>query len=257
MKIVACVKQVPDTTEISVDKETGLLNREKARAILNPFDAYAIETGLRVKEALGEGTVTALTMGPAAAKDVLYEAGSLGVDENLHLCDGAFRGSDTYTTAKILAAAVSRLGADLVICGKQAIDGDTAQVGPEMAQMLGLPSVEYVQKIREIHPGRLVVERMVETGVEVVQVKLPAVISVLKDIYEPRLPSFKLKRAAKKKEIPTWGVADLGLAEEQVGLNGSPTTVMRTFTPAPRGNCVILEGQDAEERLFAEIAAEV
>lgn len=244
MKIVACIKQVPDTVEITIDKETGVLVRDNVPAILNPFDAYAIEEGILIKDSCG-GEVTAITMGPQQAISVLHDAFSVGVDHAVHICDGAFRGSDTFVTAKILAAAIKKLGdVDLILCGKQAIDGDTAQVGPEIAELLGIPHVAYVKKIREVNDDAILLERMTETGIEVIQVKLPALLTVLKDINTPRLPSFKLKRAAKQKVIPVWGIQDLGLREEEVGLQGSPTTVMKTFTPEARGNCQMLSGPD-------------
>ena len=220
MKIVTCVKQVPDTVEVKIDPETGTLIRDNAPAILNPFDAYAVEESLLIKEKLG-GEVVALTMGPPQAREVLYEAYAVGVDIGVHINDRAVR-------------------------GKQAIDGDTAQVGPEIAEILGLPHVAYVKKIREVTDEKIICERMVETGIEVIEVKLPAVLTVLKDINEPRLPSFRLKRQAKEKEIPTWGIAELGLSEESVGISGSPTTVLKTFTPAMRGNCHMLNGSVEE-----------
>lgn len=255
MRIVACVKQVPDTVELKIDKETGVLIRDNVPAILNPFDAYAIEEGIQIKESCG-GEVIAVTMGPQQAIAVLHDALSVGVDHAVHICDGAFRGSDTFVTAKILAAAIKKLGeVDLILCGKQAIDGDTAQVGPEIAEFLGIPHVAYVKKIREVRENAIVLERMTETGIEVIQVKLPAMLTVLKDINTPRLPSFKLKRAAKGKEIPVWGITGLGLREEEVGLQGSPTTVMKTFTPEARGNCQMLSGsdQDIMDALFSQI----
>ena len=242
MKVVACIKQVPDTLDISVDRETGLLNRDKAPAVINPFDVYAVEEGLQIAEKTG-GDVTVLTMGPPAAIEVLHEAMGMGVQQAVHICDGAFRGSDTFVTSKILAAAIKKIeGADLILCGKQAIDGDTAQVGPEVAEFLGLPHVAYVKKIRQINEKSIVLERMVETGIEVIEVQLPAVLTVLKDINVPRMPSFRLKRQAKNQAIPVWGIAQLGLAEEEVGLSGSPTTVMKTFTAQARGNCEMLGG---------------
>ncbi len=250
MKIVTCVKQVPDTVEVKIDSETGTLIRDTAPAILNPFDAYAVEEGLLIREQLG-GEVVALTMGPPQAREVLYETYAVGVDLGIHINDRAARGSDTFATAGILAAAISKIGSvDLVLCGKQAIDGDTAQVGPEIAEILDLPHVAYVKKIREITEEKVVCERMVETGVEVIEVKLPAVLTVLKDINEPRLPSFRLKRQAKNREIPTWSITDLGLDESSVGIAGSPTTVLKTFTPAMRGNCHMLKGS-AEEMVSA------
>jgi electron transfer flavoprotein beta subunit len=257
MNIIVCVKQVPDTTEISIERETGLLMRDNAPAILNPFDAYAVEEGLRIAEQLG-GKVTALTMGPPAAAEVLREAMAMGVEEALHICDDAFRGSDTYVTAKILAAAIEKLGgADLILCGKQAIDGDTAQVGPEIAELLALPHAAYVKKIRRVTEKSIILERMVEIGLEIIEIQLPAVLTVLKDINIPRMPSFKLKREAKKRQLPLWGIEDLGLKEEEVGISGSPTTVMRSFTAEARGACEMLKGSDEEiiASLFAKLAA--
>jgi electron transfer flavoprotein beta subunit len=259
MKIVVCVKQVPDTVELTIDKETGVLVRENVPAILNPFDAYAIEEGVLIKDSCG-GDVTAITMGPLQALAVLHEAFSVGVDHAVHICDSAFRGSDTFVTAKILATAIKKLGGvDLILCGKQAIDGDTAQVGPEIAEFLGIPHVAYVKKIREVGKDAIVLERMTETGVEVIRVKLPALLTVLKDINTPRLPSFKLKRAAKEKVIPTWGLAELNLSENEVGLLGSPTTVMKTFTPKARGKCKMLSGSNEEiiTALFSEIESAI
>ena len=248
MKIVACVKQVPDTVEIKIDKKTGTLIRDNVPTILNPFDAYAVEEGLLIKEECG-GEVNVITMGPAQAVDVLYESYSMGVDNAGLICDKAFRGSDTYTTAHILAAAIQKIGnVDIILCGKQAIDGDTAQVGPEIAEILGIPHVAYVKKIRKVSKDSVVCERMIETGLEVIEVKLPAMLTVLKDINVPRLPSFKLKRRAKEKPIPTWGIEDLGIKEEAVGLQGSPTMVLRTFTPEAKGSCRMLNGS-AEEQI--------
>lgn len=253
MKIAACIKQVPDTLELSIDLETGVLIRDKAPAILNPFDTYAIEEGLLIKEKMG-GSVTAITMGPASAVEVLYEAMGMGADAGVHICDPAFRGSDTYVTAKILSSALKKLGGvDLILCGKQAIDGDTAQVGPEIAEMLGIPHVAYVKKIREVREDRIILERMVEIGIEVIEIRLPAMLTVLKDINLPRMPSFKLKREAKKTAIPLWGIGELGLSEDEVGLKGSPTTVMKTFTAQPRSNCHMLTG-DSEEMIQSLLA---
>lgn len=246
MKIAVCVKQVPDSLDVSIDRETGLLMRDKAQAVINPFDTYAIEEGLLIAQEKG-GSVTAVTMGPPAATEVLYEAMGMGVDCAVHICDGAARGSDTYATAKILAAAIRRIGdVDLVLCGKQAVDGDTAQVGPEIAEMLGFAHVAYVKKIRQVKENSMILERMVETGIEVIEVQLPAILTVLKDINEPRMPSFRLKRQARQKDLPVWGIAELGLNESEVGLSGSPTTVMRTFTAQPRGNCEMLKGSTDE-----------
>lgn len=205
MKIVVCVKQVPNTMEVKIDPKTGTLIRDKAPAILNTFDEFAIEESVQIREKLG-GEVVALTMGPPNAKEVLLDAYALGADLGVHVNDRAVRGSDTFATAGILAAAVKKIqDVDLVICGKQAIDGDTAQVGPEMAEILGLPHVAYVKKIREVTESEVVCEREIETGVEVIRVKLPAVLTVLKDINVPRLPSYRMKMEGKEKETPVWG----------------------------------------------------
>ena len=246
MKIVVCVKQVPNTMEVKIDPKTGTLIRDKATAILNTFDEFAIEESVQIREKLG-GEVVALTMGPPNAKEVLLDAYALGADLGVHVNDRAVRGSDTFATAGILAAAVKKIqDVDLVICGKQAIDGDTAQVGPEMAEILGLPHVAYVKKIREVTESEVVCEREIETGVEVIRVKMPAVLTVLKDINVPRLPSYRMKMEGKEKETPVWGIADLGLQENQVGMEGSVTTVRKTFTPDPRGNCRMIEGSEEE-----------
>ena len=246
MNIITCIKQVPDTTEINIDRETGVLIRDNVPAILNPFDTYAIEEGLSIKEKTG-GSVTSITMGPKAAIEVLYEALSMSVDNTIHICDGAFRGSDTYITAKILAKAIEKAGDyDLILCGKQAIDGDTAQIGPEIAEMLQIPHIAYIKKVLEVKDHSLVVERMVENGIEVIEIELPALLTVLKDINTPRLPSYRLKKKAKESVIPEWGLADLGLKEEEVGLSGSPTTVMKTYVPEIKSNCRILKGKPQE-----------
>lgn len=247
MKIAVCVKQVPDTVEIRIDKATGTLIRDSVPAILNPFDTYAVEEGVQIRERLG-GEVIVITMGPLQASEALYEACGAGADSAVHICDRTVRGSDTFVTANVLAAAVRKLGGvDLILCGKQAVDGDTAQVGPELAELLGIPHVAYVKKIREVTKNFVLCERMVETGVEVIKAGLPAVLTVLKDINTPRLPSFKLKRKAKQNGATVWDIAALGLSEDEVGLNGSPTTVLRTFTPETKGSCHILGGSKEEQ----------
>jgi len=168
MKIIVCIKQVPDTTSVRMDPETLTLIREGVPSIINPFDAYAIEEGLRLKEKHG-GTVTVITMGPPQAASALREAIALGVDEGVHLCDAAFKGSDTLATSYVLAQGIRKLGAfDLILCGKQASDGDTAQVGPGIAVQLDLPQAICVRKIVEVQDGRLTVERSMEEGYDLV-----------------------------------------------------------------------------------------
>jgi electron transfer flavoprotein beta subunit len=246
MNIVVCIKQVPDTTEVKIDPKTNTLIREGVASILNPFDAYALEEGVQIKEKLG-GKVTALTMGPPQAEEVLREAIAVGADEGILISDPAFAGADTLATSHTLARAIQKIGAvDLVLCGKQAIDGDTAQVGPGIAVHLDLPQIIFVRKIREITAEKVIAERMVEEGIEVVESSLPVLISVVKDINTPRLPSLRGKMAAKKAEIPVWKPGDLEIDPEKVGLKGSPTWVTKVFTPPAKAGGEIFEGEPAE-----------
>ena len=258
MEIVVCLKQVPDTTEVKLDPETRTLVREGVPSIINPFDMYAIEEGLRLREKHG-GRVTALSMGPPQAESALREAISLGIDAAVLLCDDAFKGSDTLATSFALAAGIRKLGdVDLVICGKQASDGDTAQVGPGIAVHLDLPQITFVRKIREIDGGTITAERMTEEGFDLVRAELPALITVVKEINEPRMPSLKGKMKAKKAEITVWGIGDIGVEPERVGLDGSPTWVARVFTPPqrPAGEVWHGEPQELAARLAEKLIAD-
>jgi electron transfer flavoprotein beta subunit len=255
MEIIVCIKQVPDTTAVRIDPETRTLVREGVPSIVNPFDMYAIEEGLRLREKHG-GRVTVLTMGPPQAEAALREAISLGVDEAVHLCDAAFKGSDTLATSHALAAGIKKIGTvDLIICGKQASDGDTAQVGPGIAVQLDLPQVVFVRKIVEMREGRLTAERITEEGFDLVETPLPAVVTVVKEINEPRLPSLRGKMKAKKAEIRTWGVQELGVDPGQVGLEGSPTWVEKVFSPPQRKAGQIWHGEAADlvKRIVGEL----
>jgi electron transfer flavoprotein beta subunit len=248
VKIVACIKQVPDTTDVKINPETRTLVREGVESITNPFDEYALEEALLTREKYG-GEVHVITMGPPQAIEVLKNALAIGSDYVYLISDNAFAGSDTWATAYTIAHAIKKIGAvDLVICGKQAIDGDTAQVGPGVATQLGIPQLTYVSKVREIDPEnkRIVVERMLEDGKEIVESSLPALITVVKDINEPRLPSLLGIKKAAKTEIPTWTIEDLPVDKAKCGLEGSPTEVIRVFTPEPRGGGEILEGELTE-----------
>ncbi len=243
MKIVVLIKQVPDTTEVRIDPETNTLVREGVPSIINPFDMYAIEEALRIREAAGEGAVTIMSMGPPQVESSLREALALGADEAVLLSDRAFAGSDTWSTSYTLAAGIRKLGVpDVVLCGKQAIDGDTAQVGPGVARFLDVPQVTYVKKL-EIEGGKARAERMMEDGHDVLDVPLPAVFTVVKDINEPRLPSLKGKMRAKKAEITVWGKDDLEVDPAELGLDGSPTRVIRIFAPEPRASGTVFEGE--------------
>ena len=237
MHAIVCIKQVPDTTEVKVNPDTGTLIREGVPSIINPFDTYAIEEALLWRERFG-GRVTVVSMGPPQAEDALREAIAMGADEAILLSDRAFAGADTLATAYTLAAAIRQIGDyDLVICGRQAIDGDTGQVGPGIANRLGIPQLTYVSKIRQIdfETGTITVERLVEEGCEVVASTLPAVITVNKDVNQPRYPDFKGVIRSRGMEIPVWGAGVLGGADPtRCGLDGSPTRVVRVFTPPPR-----------------------
>jgi len=248
---IVCIKQVPDTTEVKMDPEKGTLIREGVPAIINPFDMYAIEEGIRLKEADG-GKATVITMGPPQALEAIKEAVAMGCDDAVLISDRAFAGADTWATAYTLAQAIRKVGEyDVIICGRQAADGDTGQVGPGIATQLGINQLTYVFKIREIDlEGRTVtVERLVEEGREVVTSRLPCLITVVKDINTPRYPSFLGIRKANKREYPNWSAEDLCADSdadmECFGLIGSPTKVIKVFTPPAReGACDMVPGDD-------------
>jgi len=242
MNIIVLVKQVPDTSEVKINRETNTLIRDGVPSIINPYDRYAIEEALRLREKHG-GKVTAVTMGPPQAVEALKETVSLGVDDVVLLSDRAFAGADTWATSYALSQGIRKVGEyDLVIAGKQAIDGDTAQVGPETADMLGIPFVAYIRKIEQIEGRKMIAERLMDEGYDVVETSLPALITVVKEINEPRVPSLKGKMKAKNLKVTAWTAKDIGADEEKIGLKGSPTQVVRIFPPAPRGQREILSG---------------
>ncbi len=242
MNIIVLVKQVPDTSEVKINRETNTLIRDGVPSIINPYDMYAIEEALRLREKLG-GKVTAVTMGPPQAADALKDAVSMGVDDAVLISDRAFAGADTWATSYTLAKGIKKIGNfDLVIAGKQAIDGDTAQVGPETADMLGIPFVAYIRKIENIENGKMTVERMMDEGYDVVETSLPALITVVKEINQPRLPSLKGKMKAKSLKVTTLSAKEIEAEENMMGLKGSPTKVVRIFPPPPRGRREILSG---------------
>ena len=252
MNIVVCVKQVP---EIQLVKATDNgLELPSGPGQINPFDAYALEEALKLKEGQG-ASVSAITVGPDGATAVLREAASLGVETLYHCNDAAFEGSDPMATARILAAAVGKIGsADLIITGKQAVDEDASAVGPALAGFLNVPQVMFVKKVESIGDGQAIVHRQTEDGYDVVEVKLPAVISVVKEINEPRLPSLKGKMQAKKAQITTWSASDLGVDANLVGSN-SPSQVLRDAPPAPRPPAEMLDGEPSKvaEELFQKL----
>lgn len=242
MNILVCLKQVPDTTQVKIDSQTNTLVRQGIKNIVNPFDTYALEEGVRIKERYG-GKVTAISMGPPQAEEVLREAISTGADEAILLSDSAFAGADTLATSHTLARAINKIQEyDLVICGRQTIDGDTGQVGPELAEMLKIPFVAYVSQIEEIDNEYIRVQRMVEDGHEVIETSLPAVISVVKEINVPRLPSLRGLAKAKSAVISTWTAQEIGVDKDKVGLSGSATRVIKIFFPQRIHHGEILQG---------------
>ncbi len=246
MNIIVLIKQVPDTTDVKIDKKTGTLIREGVPSIINPDDKHAIEEALQLKEKYG-GKVTVISMGPPQALDALRETKAMGTDENILLSDRAFAGADTWATSYTLATAIKKTGEfDLIFCGRQAIDGDTAQVGPQIAECLGLPQVTYVRKI-EIEGKTLRVERTLEDGFERIETSLPALITVIKDLNKPRYPSVRgIVEACRETEYPVWTAKDIDADPTRIGLDGSLTQVKRSFAPEPHGEGIMLSGS-AEE----------
>ncbi|MEJ5366338.1 MAG: electron transfer flavoprotein subunit beta/FixA family protein [Desulfosoma sp.] len=247
MKIVVCIKQVPDAKNVRIDPHTHTLVRQGVESIINPFDLFAVEAALRLKDRHG-AHVTVMTMGPPQAEEALRDVLSRGVDDAVLLSDRAFAGADTWATATALAAAIRKLGdVSLVFCGKQAVDGDTAQVGPELATLLDIPYATFVKQVELEDEGHLRVVRKTDEGTEVWRLPLPALVTVLRDVGDPRLPSVKHKMRAKKATVPVWSAADVGLPEDRVGLKGSFTQVVRLFSPPKRADRWMLEGPVADQ----------
>jgi electron transfer flavoprotein beta subunit len=246
MNVIVCIKQVPNTMNVKIDYETGRLKRDGVESIMNPFDEYALEEGVRIKEKVG-GKVTAITMGPSQAETILREAIAKGADEGVLVSDRTFGGADTLATSYTLATAIRTLGKfDIVICGKQASDGDTGQVGPGIAEMLNIPHVSYVKKV-EITDGKTVkVERMMDDGYDLIEAPVPVLLTVVKEINNPRVASLKGKIAAKKAVIKVLDAAAIGADNEKTGINGSPTRVMKTFTPSQRSGGEKFTGEPSE-----------
>lgn len=247
MHVVVCIKQVPDAKNVRIDPDTHTLVRQGVDAIINPFDLFAVEAALRLKDACG-ARVTAVTMGPPQAEEALRDTLSRGVDDALLLSDRAFAGADTWATAGTLAAAVRKIGdVDLIFCGKQAVDGDTAQVGPELATILDIPYATLVKDFELLEGGHLKAVRRTDEGTEIWKLPLPALVTVLRDVGNPRVPSLKHKMRAKKADIPVWGPEDLGLDPDAVGLSGSYTQVVRVFSPPRRSDRILIQGAVEEQ----------
>jgi len=246
MKIIVTIKQVPDTHEVRLDKRTGTLIREGVPSIINPEDKNALEEALKLKESMG-AKITVISMGPPQAEEALREALAMGVDEAILLSDRAFAGADTWATATTLGIAIRKIGEyDLILAGRQAIDGDTAQVGPQLAEYLNIPQVTYVREFR-IEDDTVIAKRSLEDGYEEIKAPLPALLTITKEANKPRYPTAGgIISAYREREVITWGAEDIGADPEKVGLKGSPTQVKRSFTPPPKEPGEVLQVPPAE-----------
>jgi len=248
MQIALCIKQVPDTADIKWT-ENNTIQREGVESVINPFDTYAIETAVRLKEKIKDIHITVLSMGPPQAQEILKKAISMGVDDGFLVSDRKFAGADTIATSKTLAAAISEKikDVDLIICGQFATDGDTAQTGPSIAQHLNFPQVTYVKDITGYKDGVLTVKREVEDGVEIVKVQLPAVLCMLKCDYEPRRPLIEGFIKAHNANVKSYSMEDVNLLPEEVGMKGSPTYVSKAFRPEQKHGGEVIVPKDAKE----------
>lgn len=247
MEILVCIKQVPGTTQVEVDPVTGVLKRDGVDSKMNPYDLFALETALRIKKENGANIKT-ITMGPPQASKVIRESFSMGVDDGVIISDRKFGGADVLATSYTISQGIKKISnPDLIICGKQTTDGDTAQVGSEVAEFLNIPHVTNVTQIIEVKEKSIVVEIDLPTSLEICEITYPCLLTVEKDIYQPRLPSFKLKMATKGKEIPMFTLNDFDDKDEKhYGLNGSPTQVKRIFPPTPNTDKDVLRGTSEE-----------
>lgn len=258
MRIVVCLKQVPDTSEVKIDPVKGTLIREGVPSIINPDDRHALEEALRLRETEG-GEVIVISMGPPQAETALREALALGAERAILVTDRMFAGADTFATANALEAAVKRVeNVDLVFCGQQAIDGDTAQVGPQLAERLELPQITYAVRLW-IEGDKLVAVRGTEEGEEELQVPLPTLVTATKELNVPRYPSINGIVNLKDKTIERWTGTELKLDPNKVGLAGSKTKVKKTFAPQAKGQSEIIQGADPEvvARILSKIAERV
>jgi electron transfer flavoprotein beta subunit len=247
MKIIVCVKQVPDTNEVKLDPKTGTLIRDGVPSIINHDDMNALEEALALKDKYKDVEVTVLTMGSPQADVALREALAMGADRAILVCDRAVAGSDTWATSNTLTAAIKKIkDYDIVFCGRQAIDGDTAQVGPQIAEKLNLPQVTYVQKM-EVNGSTITAQRALEDGYEVIEVKMPCLLTAIKELNTPRYASVKgIFDAYREKNVEMWSAKDIEVDPSIIGLNASPTNVKKTFTPAPKGKGTMLSGCDKD-----------
>lgn len=256
MNILVCIKQVPGTNKVEVDPVTGVLKRSGVDSKMNPYDLYAIETALKLKEKTG-GKVCVISMGPPQAKAIIYEAFSMGADQGALISDRKFGGADVLATSYTIAQGIQKFGEfDLILCGKQTTDGDTAQVGPEISEWLSLPCVTDVRKIVDVDKESITVEVDLPNDIEVMSIEFPCLITVEKDIYQPRLPSYMKKMDTKDRQIQMFSLEDLeDQDEKKYGLSGSPTQVQRIFPPESNNKRELWDeaGDVLVDKLFTKV----
>ena len=257
MRFIVCIKQVPDTTNVKIDKRTGRLMREGIPSIINPEDKNALEEALKLKEKFG-GEVIVISMGPPQADEALREAIAMGADRAILLTDRAFAGADTMATAYSLGSAIKKIGKyDLVLCGRQAIDGDTAQVGPQLAEFLKVPQITYVLDVN-IEDNKITAIQELEDKRVKWEANLPALLTVTSEVNKPRYPSaYGIISAYREKEVEIWEKKDLDVDEKRIGMDGSPTSVKRIFSPEPKGEGEIIkeDPKKSAEILFNRLRA--
>ncbi|MCM8804790.1 MAG: electron transfer flavoprotein subunit beta/FixA family protein [Candidatus Omnitrophica bacterium] len=254
MRIIVCIKQVPEGIDVKVDPETKRIVRDGVKSIINPYDLYAIEEGIRLKERFG-GETWVISMGPPQAESAIREAIGMGIDNGVLLSDKKFAGSDTLATSYTLSLGIKKIGNfDIIICGRETLDGSTGQVGPGIAEHLGIPYITYVSKIIDIKEGKIECKRLMEDHYEIIKAKLPVLINVVKEINEPRIPSLKNMLRAKKIEIPIWNAEMLGGDQSLFGQEGSPTKVIDVWTQTIKKEGRKIEGEP--EKLVEEIINE-
>lgn len=258
MNILVCIKQVPDTMDVKINPKTNNLDREGIESVMNPYDKNAIEEGLRIKEDKG-GKVVVMTMGPPQAKSVLMEALAMGADEAVLLTDRAFAGADTVATSFVIAEAIKKLDDDfdIIFCGKHAVDADTGQVGPSIAENLNIAQITFVEKIK-VDEDVIIAKRAIEDGYEIVEAKLPVLLTVTDKINTPRYPKPLDIMKAARKTITELSASDIQVSKDSVGQAGSPTIVGKLYTPQPRGNAEIFEGKPEEacDKLIEKLLSE-
>jgi len=250
LKIIVPIKQVPETSQVKINEETGTIIREGVENIINPLDLYAIEIAFQLKEKYG-GNITVISMGPPKAEEALREAIAMGANEAILLSGKEFAGSDTWATAYSLAATIKKIKAyDLIITGERATDGDTGQVGPGIASFLNIPLSTYTRKIESVNKQYITVQRLIEEGTERLKIPLPALLTVVKEISYPRLPTLRGKQRARTIDIPVYNCRDIGIPGNKLGLKGSPTRVVKIYRPQVVRKGTILKAKD--ERTLSE-----